>query len=125
MIGPSLIHGDVAYIPLSQGFFAEVDTSDFAWLSQWKWMAQRINARVYATRNSPRVKGKRCGYILMHRVILGAPAGVEVDHRVGVGLGNRRFNLRLATKAQNLQNSRKRRDAETSRHKGVCRQHRR
>jgi hypothetical protein len=55
----------------------------------------------------------------MHRVILAAPNGVEVDHRSGDGLDNRRANLRLATHAQNHQNRTRKILGCTSRHKGV------
>jgi hypothetical protein len=54
----------------------------------------------------------------MHRLITGAPAGVEVDHRNGNGLDNRRSNLRLATTSQNQGNQRLSR-ANTSGFKGV------
>lgn len=40
----------------------------------------------------------------MHREIVGAPLGIQVDHRNGNGLDNRRRNLRLATRRQNAAN---------------------
>lgn len=40
----------------------------------------------------------------MHRVIMKAPKGVEVDHIDGDSLNNQRDNLRLATGAQNRRN---------------------
>ena len=46
--------------------------------------------------------------ILMHRFIMGLTTddtSIQVDHRNGDGLDNRRSNLRLATHAQNLWNS--------------------
>jgi hypothetical protein len=41
----------------------------------------------------------------MHREILGASKGIEVDHRDRDTLNNRRHNLRLATHSQNQQNA--------------------
>lgn len=55
----------------------------------------------------------------MHRLILGAPAGIGVDHRNGDGRDNRRLNLRLATRTQNAQNRSKNRDKTSSRYKSV------
>lgn len=40
----------------------------------------------------------------MHRVILQAQSGQEVDHINGDKLDNRRSNLRFVTRSQNLQN---------------------
>jgi hypothetical protein len=54
----------------------------------------------------------------MHRELLSAPAGLEVDHINGDKLDNRRANLRLATIGQNRQNAARRKD-NTSGVKGV------
>lgn len=43
----------------------------------------------------------------MHRVILNAPKGSEVDHINGDGLDNRRANLRFVTRSQNCRNQRR------------------
>lgn len=43
-----------------------------------------------------------------HREVMDAPSGLVVDHISGDVLDNRRCNLRVCTKAQNGQNSRKR-----------------
>jgi hypothetical protein len=59
----------------------------------------------------------------MHREIMVAMAGVlppllQVDHIDGDRLNNRRSNLRLVTKAEQMQNVRAR--ASTSPYRGVC-----
>ena len=43
---------------------------------------------------------------LLHRYLMNAPKGVDVDHRDGNKLNCQRNNMRLATKAQNQQNRR-------------------
>jgi len=56
--------------------------------------------------------------VRMHRVILGAPPGAEVDHINRNRLDNRRSNLRLATRGENARNC-KRNTSNTSGYKGV------
>jgi len=96
-------------IPLSQqhrrnkrnnGLVALVDDDDYEWLNQWNWTAVSTHRRNggYAMRITD---GKT---LLMHRLILGASEGKEVDHINGNGLDNRRANLRLATRAQGAAN---------------------
>ncbi len=67
--------------------------------------------------------GKRRG-IRMHRAIMGAPDGLEVDHINRNRLDNRRANLRLATDAEQAQNLSKaktyRGQLPTSQYRGVC-----
>jgi hypothetical protein len=100
-------------IPLSQqarrnkrniGLVAFVDDDDYEFLTQWNWSAvstQRRNGG-YAMRLDNRTKTT----FLMHRVILNAPDGMEVDHVNGNGLDNRRANLRFATRQQGQANRR-------------------
>lgn len=63
--------------------------------------------------------GRRRGRIVrLHRVIMGAPPEVEVDHINRNRLDNRRSNLRFATSAENARNC-KRNKRNTSGYKGV------
>jgi len=56
----------------------------------------------------------------MHRLIMDAPDGTDVDHRNMDRVDNRRSNLRLATRAENLRNQGLSRN-NTSGFKGVSR----
>ena len=103
-------------IILTQGQRALVDDADFDWLSQWNWRAQYCkNGPFYAART---VHGGASFTVLMHRVITGAPSGMEVDHINGDKLDNQRKNLRICSKSQNLGNQ-KIRSSNRSGFKGV------
>ena len=96
--------------------FALVDDEDFEVLSQFTW---RLTRKGYATRHLPRDGGPQKS-MLMHRQIMGLNKGdrVEVDHRNGNKLDNRRNNIRVATPSQNMANVSLRSD-NTSGCKGV------
>ncbi len=98
-------------IALTQGKVAIVDAADYAWLSRWKWRAQKRSRTWYAERKEKNGDGKR-RTIRMHREILGLSPGdgLECDHVNRYGLDNRRSNLRIATHVQNMRNGRKRLD---------------
>ena len=106
---------DTRTIPLTQGLSALVDEADYEALSRHKWCAHQQSQRCYAVRNALTASGWTT--VGMHRVVLNAPAGLEVDHVNGNGLDNRRANLRVATTAQNQHNRQKRRGK--CRYKGV------
>lgn len=96
-------------IPLTQGHVARVDAADCEWLMAYKWCYKQGYA---ATRIGTNAN------VRMHRLIAQAADGVEVDHRNGDTLDNRRSNLRICTHAENLRN-RKHHSNNTSGYKGV------
>lgn len=71
--------------------FAMIDKGDIAIVSDRKWKL----FSGYAV----------CGGEFMHRLIMGSKKGMDVDHRNGNGLDNRRCNLRHATHSQNTASS--------------------
>lgn len=110
------IEGDLAFIPLTQGKEAVIDTADVHLVEGVSWCAEKATDTFYAVRIA-RVSGKKCHFRL-HRVIMGVSDEVIIDHEDGNGLNCRRYNLRLATHTENMRNSRRRRD-NTSGVKGV------
>lgn len=88
-------------IALSKGLFATVDASDFLQLSKWKWYANNIGHKTYACRTVK--KGGR-QTLYMHKEIIGTPVGLVTDHINGNGLDNRRSNLRVCSRRENLLN---------------------
>jgi hypothetical protein len=106
------------YIELSQGQRAKVDDGDFDWLNQWKWCAEwnRETRSFYAVRKSDLVDGKR-HHVCMHRLVLGCLPGRLTDHKDHDTLNNQRYNLRIATNAQNQHNQKARKGS--SIYKGV------
>ena len=106
---PSRQSAETRIIPLMHGLYAIVDAADYEWLSQYRWVLWGAG---YAGRHAP---GKT---ILMHREIMQAPAGMVVDHINGNRLDNRRCNLRICTRPQNVRNAAKRSGC-LSQYKGV------
>ncbi len=106
-------------IELTQGKVALVDDEDGLELQKYNWhvLIERKTVQFYAVRNIRIGPGKQT-LQLMHRAILSAPIGMEVDHINDDGLDNRRQNLRLCTKAENQRNRRITVDC-ASRFKGV------
>lgn len=104
-------------IPLTKGFVALVDISDYEILSQWKWHAanSKNKPNFYASRKIwiGRINGvKKMTNVSMHRFILGLADSDKRfgDHINGNTLDNRRCNLRIATPSENNMNSVLRKD---------------
>ena len=101
-------------IALTRGKTAIVDREDYESVYQFKWYlsgdAQYASAYIGGGRRARQ-------FITMHRLILGLRPGQDADHINGNGLDNRRANLRVATRQQNLWNMKKKKGR--SRFKGV------
>jgi hypothetical protein len=80
---------------------ALVDDEDAARVASFRWQARLQGNIWYAVRT---VDGGRHTKQAMHRLLLCAPRGSQVDHVNGNGLDNRRSNLRYCTNGQNQQN---------------------
>ena len=105
--------GGVAEIVLTQGKVALVDAADLPLLAEYQWYANRLGGKGwYAVGNNGPEK------VLMHKVLVEAGDGMEIDHASRDGLDNRRRNLRVCTRAENAANSSKR-EGGTSGYKGV------
>lgn len=90
--------GSVVTVPLTQGLVARIDAADAPRVLAYRWHPLRLRpGQVYA---QGWVDGRK---VYMHRFILEAPAGAQVDHRDHDGLHNVRANLRLCTHVQNRQ----------------------
>jgi len=93
-------------IPLTRGKIAIVDDADYEYLNQHKWHTLKKRHTYYAVRNIQIPNSKRQSTVLMHRIILKVPDGVQVDHINHEGFDNRRTNLRFCTHAENSRNQR-------------------
>ena len=107
-IRPIRVEGNIAYVPLTQGYDAVIDAADVPLVEWWNWCALVCPRTVYAVRGQRAAGVKRLVYL--HRVIVQTPDDLETDHKDGNGLNNMRSNLRTATRAQNQQNQRTRSD---------------
>ena len=104
-------------LPLTKGYVALVDDSDYDQVSQFKWVAMVHKRNVYACRSVTNDGKSTTQYL--HRVVMGVtdPA-IEIDHKDHNGLNCQRENLRHSTKISNAQNRRKR-NGTSSMFKGV------
>lgn len=99
-------------IKLNNGLDCLVDEKNYPMLSQFNWTCLKRKNTYYAHASK---NGTR---ILMHRLIMNAEKGTDVDHINHSGLDNREVNLRVCSRAQNVANSQPRKNS-TSKYKGV------
>lgn len=86
-------------IPIvNQTIFALVDDEDEAKVLAHRWY---LNSFGYAFTRLKTPGNKRKTTVPMHRLIMGAPKGLEVDHKFGHRLDNRKSQLRIVTSHAN------------------------
>ena len=110
------------YIKLTRGQIAIIDQDDYKAISQFKWQAHYDPSlgQYYAV-DTRWHKEKKVYYTArMHREIMNCPNGMEVDHINGNKLDNRKCNLRICTRTQNMHNRKKYKNS-TNNYKGVFR----
>lgn len=86
---------------LNTGSF-QYDECDAELVASHPWHLNKSGHTTYVRSNDTRE--------YLHRLIMGDPEGMDVDHRDGDGLNCRRYNLRVATRSQNNMNRRSQRD---------------
>ncbi len=89
-------------IQLTRGCTAIVDDADYPFISKFRWRAMKRTDTFYAVSSFVR-PGQM---VYMHRLLMGASAGVEIDHWDGDGLNNQRHNLRFADRVKQGGNTR-------------------
>lgn len=109
-------------IKLTQNKVALADEDDLNLLSQHRWCAINSHGKWgwYASTALWKRNGKT-KKASMHRMVMGFPQDLEIDHINGNGLDNRRQNLRVATRSQNGANKPKYKQGAISKYKGVGR----
>ena len=75
------------------------DATDFDLVSQHTWYLNNG----YAVTNIKGTNGKY-KHLSLHRLLMNAPAGTEVDHINGITHDNRKSNLRIVTTQENQHN---------------------
>jgi len=95
-------------IPLTKGQVAIVDDADFEWLMSYSWHATKgTTYNGFCARTNVWAGAYKQRSVLMHRLILQAPAHLYVDHINFDTLDNRRCNLRLCDVFQSAGHKRK------------------
>lgn len=78
---------------------AYIDAEDFEKVSKYSW-----SLHVFGYAKTTTGKRPNRTTLSMHRLIMGSPKGLSIDHIDHNPLNNRKENLRICTKGQNLFN---------------------
>jgi hypothetical protein len=79
-----------------RGHVALVDAADYDLVAAHRW--RLLTPRTGGPYAACSIGGRT---VMLHRLLLDEPPGLDVDHRNGIGLDNRRANLRAATRSEN------------------------
>lgn len=99
-------------IPLTQGKIALIDDEDYERIIQYHWYADKHGYTYYARRSF----NNKHDYL--HRFIMNAKPGEQIDHLDGNGLNDQKYNLRIVNNSQNHMNSKKHLDG-LNKYKGI------
>jgi hypothetical protein len=105
-------------IYLGEGEWTVLDAEDYYRFGNFKWSLGGHKKNFYAVRGIKNEDGEM-KIVRLHREIIKPPEKFVVDHKNGDSLDNRRANLRLATRGQNVCNKRKTKRETSSRFIGV------
>jgi hypothetical protein len=91
-------------IPLTRGKAALVDAEDYDRLMDHPWQCDSRGYACYSEYHGYFEGKSKRRFILMHRVILGLQTGQETDHINRNRLDNRKSNLRIVDRSENMRN---------------------
>ena len=93
-------------IPLTLGYWTIVWESDYEYLMQWKWWANKGNRVKYYAVRKTYSEGVWTTIPMTDQIMGPPPKGKRWDHKSSVPMDNRRANLRDANCRENSANSR-------------------
>jgi len=105
-------------IPLTRGYFTEVDNDDYEKFSVYRWKATGQAKYIRASRCAYDKETKTSNTLYLAREIMNASKEIYVDHINHNTLDNRKKNLRFCTASQNGMNRGKQKNNKSG-YKGV------
>jgi hypothetical protein len=97
----------IVHIPLRGGLEAIIEKVDELLAKRFLWRLRTSKGKFYAEATKledERICDGQKKWISLHRLIMGFPVDMQVDHANGDSLDCRRSNLRVATASQNASN---------------------